>query len=85
MIRKLALLVLALSLGACATTKALDVACVSARLLIETGMCNQAARLAKAERFPACPDGQRWEILNYQAWSDGEEAPRVACRSYSIK
>jgi len=72
-----------LALSGCATTKPLSVACVSCSLLQATGLCTEA--MATAAKRPACPEGQRWEILNYQRWLDGEEAPRVECRSYSIQ
>ena len=82
--RRLAPAILAiLALSGCATTKPLSVACVSCSLLQSTGLCTEAR--ATAAKRPACPEGQRWEILNYQRWLDGEEAPRVECRSYSIQ
>jgi len=82
--RRLAPAVLAaLALGGCATTKPLSVACISCALLQASGLCPDGKAIA-AKR-PACPEGQRLEILNYQRWIDGEEAPRVECRRYSIQ
>ena len=76
-------ILLAIPLAGCATTKPLSVACVSCALLQQSGLCPDAKALA-AKR-PGCPEGQRLEILNYQRWLDGQEAPRVACRRYSIQ
>jgi len=76
-------LLLALGLAGCATTKPLSVACVSCALLQNSGLCATAKTAAKT--IPPCPDGQRLEILNYQRWIDGQEAPQVECRRYSIQ
>ena len=73
-----------LALSGCATTKPLSVACVSCALLQQSGLCPVDGKATAAKR-PACPEGQRWEILNYQRWIDGQEAPQVECRRYSIQ
>jgi len=73
------LVVLVVLLSGCATTKPLQIACISCQLLEATGLCAAAARRAP------CPEGQRYEILNYQRWIDGQETPVVECRRYSIQ
>ena len=82
--RKL-LFVLAVMLPACSATVPLQVACTACAQLDALNLCARAAQIAKRQHLPECPDGLRYEVLNPQAWLDGEEAPRVECRSYSIK
>jgi len=83
--RKLAMLVLALMLSGCASTVPLQVACTACAQLDALHLCELADKVASSRGLPTCPDGLRYEVLNPQAWLDGEEAPRVECRSYSIK
>ena len=80
---RLAPAILAILAAGCATTKPLSVACVSCSLLQAAGLCTEAR--ATAAKRTGCPEGQRLEILNYQRWLDGTEAPRVECRRYSIQ
>lgn len=83
--RRLAPALLAiLALAGCATTKPLSVACVSCALLQQSGLCPTDGKALAAKRT-ACPEGERWEILNYARWLDGTEAPRVECKRYSIQ
>lgn len=83
--RRLALVAFGLvAFAGCATTKPLSVACISCSLLQASGLCPTDGKALAAKR-PACPEGQRLEILNYQRWLDGTEAPRVECRRYSIQ
>ena len=72
-----ALVVLALiALAGCATTKPLQIACISCALLEASGACS---------REVACPTGQHKEIVNYRAWLEGEEAPRIECRRWTVE
>jgi len=68
----------AIILSGCATTKPLQIACLSCGLLEASGMCGGASTLGQ-QRRPQCPEGQRYEIVNYQSWLDGEE-PVIECR-----
>ena len=65
-------------LPGCATTKPLNVACVACSLLDVSGMCATRASAL------ACESGHL-EIVNYRAWSDGEEPPRIECRRVTIQ
>lgn len=77
------------ALAGCATTKPLAVVCVSCSLLQASGLCADASPAGKVPTVVAprlaCPADQHIELVNYQRWLDGEEAPRVECRRYTIQ
>jgi len=74
--KRLFLLTAVLLFSGCATTKPLTIACISCGLLQMSGACSKEV---------ACPAGQHKEITNYRAWLDGEEAPKIECRRWTVQ
>lgn len=97
-IRRLSAITLALALTGCATTQPLSMVCWSAKLLEESGLCaasdagasesvalSRYGKVVAAGPGLACPKGKHPEVVNYQRWLEGEEAPRVECRRVTIQ
>jgi hypothetical protein len=79
---KLSVILIALSLTACASLGNLQpvrVMCMSCQALAMTGACDTTQGLVS--RAPACPVGEAQYVTNYVDVVKHASAPKVECRS----